>query len=322
MATVSANEMSVEIKGALYGVESIDAGECGQSAVRVVKRVNGESYDLIRTNANVLECTCPDWVCRHDGKGTCCKHLSFAVAHGLLPVVVAAPAPRPAVSPVTPADVKRAAYFGLSIPKAPVVAAPVAVAELAPEIPATNPRDGWPAWVDADTWELGPDFVAEPLPVVSVEVIDLVRDARRLRREIQLSPVAGVRTIAPVALAADDESRGPLEGPRLTARHGFAPAVEDDAYASGFYLQFNHGLAANPPAEWRLMRSSAFRLGQVAGLLARHRREDEDHEQSQWLDRRAAERMAEAFGEPGDGWHDSERVRAVGVIEARKGGGR
>jgi predicted nucleic acid-binding Zn finger protein len=243
MTTVTANETTVEIKGALYAVEAIQAGECGQSAVRVVKLVNGESYDLIRTKGNVLECSCPDWVCRHEGKGTCCKHLAYAVAHGLLPVVEVAPTgeARPVVAtrPVTPQDVKRARYFGLTIPKAPAVA-PAAVVE------------------------------------------------------------------AP-ALPSDDESACPI--PARPER--FAPSLEDEAYALGYSLRLDHGIAANPPAGWLLMRSSAFRLGQADGLLERHRREDEEH--AAWVE----ERERDAFGEPGHDWHPEERVRAVGCIAAR-----
>jgi hypothetical protein len=29
--------------------------------------------------------------------------------------------------------------------------------EAAPPAPPANPRDSWPEWTDADTWELGPD---------------------------------------------------------------------------------------------------------------------------------------------------------------------
>lgn len=36
-----------------------------------------------------------------------------------------------------------------------------------------------------------------------------------------------------------------------------------------------------------------------------------------WLDERYAERMAEIMAEPGDGWHESERVAAVGCLQAR-----
>jgi hypothetical protein len=82
---------NVEIKAASYIVQPIDAGECGTSAVRLVKRTSGESYDLIRTHAHGLGCSCPDFVFRHEGKGSVCKHLAHAVALGLLPVAPVAP---------------------------------------------------------------------------------------------------------------------------------------------------------------------------------------------------------------------------------------
>src|SRR4051794_32851333 len=108
--------------------------------------------------------------------------------------------------PVTEADLKQAAYFGLVIPKP----APAPVAEVAPAIPAADPRDTCGPETDEFAWELGPeaaagapDFVAEPLLVVPVEVINLVSDARRLRRETLLAPADGAPT-------GDDESACPL----------------------------------------------------------------------------------------------------------------
>ena len=120
MSILQSNALTIEIKGALYAVEAIPAGEFGTSAVRVTKLVNGEVYDLIRTDANVLECTCPDFVCRHEGNGTCCKHLAFAVANGLLPVA------RPGVPPITRKDMARAAAFGIRLPVAAKAEAPKA----------------------------------------------------------------------------------------------------------------------------------------------------------------------------------------------------
>lgn len=108
----------VEIKGADYLVEPIAAGECGcPAAVRLTKRAGGASYDVVRRHDGLVECDCPDYEFRHRGTAGQCKHSRAAVVHGLL------------------------------IPPAPAPAA-----ELAPEVPAENPRDGWPDWVDADRW--------------------------------------------------------------------------------------------------------------------------------------------------------------------------
>jgi hypothetical protein len=189
MQTLSATLTEVEIKGATYAVEPIPAGEFGVSAIRVVKLVNGESYTLLRTNDNRLECTCPDFVCRHEDKGTCCKHLSYAVANGLLPMAAPAVAPsRPAVAPITRKDIAAARMFGLRLPVAPIAVEPipgrvvVAVVEVAPVAPVieptveVNPRDSWPDWTDEGFWTItdeasaaveptvAPAFVAEPLP--------------------------------------------------------------------------------------------------------------------------------------------------------------
>jgi hypothetical protein len=180
---------------------------------------------------------------------------------------------------------------GLLIPPAPV-------AEIEPTI-ETDAADTWDAWTDSDVWELGP---AAP---------DFDPDGDRWTTETPC--------VEPAALAGDNESRGPLEGPRPTARHGYAPSVEDDAYASGFALQADRGIAAEAPTAWGVMRSSAFRLGQVDGLLARLRREREaERAEDARVDREYAERMEDAFGGPGSGWHEAERIEAIGSIEARR----
>jgi hypothetical protein len=194
------------------------------------------------------------------------------VARGFLPTAPApvsggspvADAPPAVVRPVTEADLKRARYFGLTIAKAAPTPTPVSspVLEVAPEIePTASPRDGWGPETDEFVWELGPELAA-------VEAPALASDAE---------------TACPVT---EDDHRAWQARQGHSAR--FAPSVEDDAYASGFYLQLHHGLAVEAPAEWRLMRSSAFRLGQAEGLLARHRREDE--ETAEWVAARERER--------------------------------
>ncbi len=111
---------TVEIKGASYAVETIPAGECGRAAVRVTKLVNGESYDVIRTDRGIIECSCPDFVCRHEGKGTLCKHGASMLARGFLDVPAPISGGSPVVvAPITRADLKRAAMWGLKLPAAP-----------------------------------------------------------------------------------------------------------------------------------------------------------------------------------------------------------
>jgi hypothetical protein len=126
---------TLEIKNATYEARPIDPGFAGVAAVEVTKRTSGESYAVVLQADGQTTCECPDFLCRHADHGTACKHIRGVVAAGLLVAPVAAPAPKPAVPPVTAKDVKRAAYFGLTIPKAPVVApAPVVKAPVEPAL--------------------------------------------------------------------------------------------------------------------------------------------------------------------------------------------
>jgi hypothetical protein len=166
--------VTIVIKGTLYDAEPIPAGEFGVAAVRLTKRSReGETYDVILTGDGRAECDCPSFEFTHRGTAGVCKHGAACLAKGLLvapvsggspaaeaPPAIVAPAPAPAFAPITRKDLVRSAYFGLRLPAAPMTEeapAPVVVAEAEPEIPATNPRDSWPAWTDADTWELGPE---------------------------------------------------------------------------------------------------------------------------------------------------------------------
>lgn len=182
MSTLLAPPTVVEItiKGATYGVEAIDPGFAGVAAVEVRKIVSGESYAVVLQVDGSIVCECPDFVVRHADKGTHCKHCRAAVEHGLLVAPVSGGSPSATLEapakgtpskgtpvPITPADRKRAAYFGLNIPRvepAPVIEHKAQnepqppAAELAPEVePTHNPRDSWPAWTDADRWEPTPE---------------------------------------------------------------------------------------------------------------------------------------------------------------------
>src|SRR3954452_18890255 len=100
MEMVTADVTTIEIKGDLYAVEAIPAGECGVSALRVTKLVNGESYDVIRTHEDVVECDCPDYEARRRGTGQNGKHGGASLPRGLLPT---APAPVSGGSPAAEA---------------------------------------------------------------------------------------------------------------------------------------------------------------------------------------------------------------------------
>jgi hypothetical protein len=84
---------------------------------------------------------------------------------------------------VTEADLKRARFFGLTIPKpAPVVARlpqPI-VAEVAPEIPAANPRDSWPAWCDELAYTIADEAPAPPASGGELSDLELSQFASRI----------------------------------------------------------------------------------------------------------------------------------------------
>ncbi len=153
MSNLTLETAQVEIKNATYAVEPIPAGEFGSTAVRVTKLVNGETYDVIRGHDNIVTCSCPDFIFRHEGNGTHCKHASAMLARGFLdtpPVVASIP---PTFTPVSDLDRKRASYFGLKIPATPAPVEPVVV--------EANPRDSWPAWTD-EVWTITPAVEEAP----------------------------------------------------------------------------------------------------------------------------------------------------------------
>jgi hypothetical protein len=287
----------VEIKGATYSVETISPGECGVSAARVTKLVNGESYDVIRTRLNVVECTCPDYVCRHEGKGTLCKHAASMVARGFLPTPDAPPTmPGYRPAPVTSADRKRASYFGLRIPApAPVVVEAPAVAPIEAPAPAPveadDPGDSWETWQDDATWELGPD--AQPIEPVTFLHPENFADAPAGQEWVAITPRAGVlRDVEPT-------------GPRPTRIDRFTPTPEMEMEHLGHELGFA-GEDARAPEGRTFPELVAFYGGWLAG------RADQQVEFNAWLDSVEAdrERMDDAFGGPEATWHPAELAEA------------
>ena len=196
MTSVTQDVPTIEIKGATYTVEAIAPGECGASAVRVTKLASGESYDVLRTRENVVECSCPDFVCRHEGRGTVCKHGAAMVARGFLP---AAPiASKPSVRPITRKDQVAARTWGLKLP---------ADAPMAVEAPAKV--------------EPTPEFIAEPLPV---EV-----DDEDPPEGVDLSPFAPSFTVIDDQVEVAPPATVDLhERPRPTRLPRFEPTPEMD----------------------------------------------------------------------------------------------
>jgi hypothetical protein len=88
---------TIRLNGHLYHVEPIGPGEDGSVAYRLEKAGDPEGvYDVIRTLAGLVECSCPDYEARHRGLDCgACKHGRALVTLGLM----AAPKPEP-----TPVD--------------------------------------------------------------------------------------------------------------------------------------------------------------------------------------------------------------------------
>jgi hypothetical protein len=304
MTSLSATATEVEIKGALYAVEAIPAGEFGQSAVRVTKLVNGESYDVIRTRLDLVECSCPDWVVRHDGKGTMCKHGRAMVVAGYL----AAPCPipnKPAVRPITAKDIAAARTWGLKLPAAPILLeilptpapAPVVVeaapvVEPAPAVvePAKNPRDDWDASSDEFTWELGPEPVEVEASIATVDP-----EGRTIGATLEANGDLVVTWSAPAPAPAPVEA---VSETRASYLPGFAPTLEQDAERLGYQLGVE-GEPARAPKGWDFPRLVAFYGGFLAGQAAL---EAEILADLDWIE----ERNAYAFSEPMDRLDPSE----------------
>jgi hypothetical protein len=96
----------VEVSGHRYHVEPIPAGEDGSAAFRMVKHGSDDAvYDLVRTYAGLVECTCADYECRRRGL-TCkpCKHGRALIELGLLPPVSPNFGPIPEPSPAAASE--------------------------------------------------------------------------------------------------------------------------------------------------------------------------------------------------------------------------
>src|SRR4051794_34353796 len=103
--------ITIVIKGALYDVEQIPAGEFGLAASRLTKRSpEGETYDVVLTHDGRAECDCPSYEFTHRGTAGTCKHGAACLARGLLSAPVGGGSPVAGVAPITPADLVRANY--------------------------------------------------------------------------------------------------------------------------------------------------------------------------------------------------------------------
>ena len=81
--------ITLAIYGFGYTVRLIDAGECGTVAYEMHRTDTNHTYHVIRTHHGLVKCDCGDYLFRHDGTASTCKHGSALVAKGLM----AAPSP-------------------------------------------------------------------------------------------------------------------------------------------------------------------------------------------------------------------------------------
>jgi len=277
MSTLTANAPTVktttlEIKGATYTAESFEPGFAGLAAVRLVKLVSGESYDVVLTHDGRAECDCPSYEFTYRGTAGTCKHGSACLFQGLLlapvcggspvadvPPAIHAPAPvRP--DPVTMADRKRAAYWGLTIPKgndsivtpaAPIAVEPIPATEL-PALPShrlalvdgemiveSGPAEmtaaEFSAWMAAHNGDAG----GPPMGWVkngAASVLTNLTPRRFNYTEVDRIQAGADATVARV--------RGELDRPARSRR--FVPTPEDQVEAAALFAV--HGFAAESPA--------------------------------------------------------------------------
>jgi len=272
-STATPASVKIEIKGATYTAEVIDPGFAGLAAVRVVKLTSGESYDVVLDLDGLVTCDCASYEFTYRGTAGTCKHGSACLAAGLLlapvcggsPAVAAAVAPPAAVAPITPADRKRAAYWGLTIPKAPPVAV---VAEPAAELPALASDDEstgidltgfsdritvvdgelvvesgpaemtaaeFSAWMAAHNGDAG----GPPMGWVKNGAASVL--ANLTPRRFDFARVDAIQAGADATLA---RVRGELDRPARSRR--FVPTPEDQVEAAALFAV--HGFAAESPA--------------------------------------------------------------------------
>jgi hypothetical protein len=140
--------ITVAINDTRYSVDQTDPGECGSRSFRLCKRSgNHEVYDLVRTHAGIVECTCPDYESRHRGNGFgTCKHGKALVELGLMPAPIAPEfAPAKGIHAVTtlPVAAPRNHFEREWAESAPAVEVAPAPAPIAPE-PCCAPSEAEP----------------------------------------------------------------------------------------------------------------------------------------------------------------------------------
>jgi hypothetical protein len=280
---------TLTIKGLAYRVAEIDPGEEGTAAFRLEK-VRGEGlYDVVRTHQGLVVCDCPDFVCRHEGKGTVCKHGAAMVARGFLPVASVI-ASKPTVAPITRKDKVRSSYFGIKLPAAPLaVEAPVVVPVVEVQPPVVVEVESARSDINLS------NFASRTLTIEPVAFLhpENFADAPAGQEWVAITPTAGVlRDVEPT-------------GPRPTRLARFTPTPEMEMEHLGYTLG-REGEDAMAPEGRTFIELVAFYGGWLQGKA------DQETEFNAWLASVEAdrERMDDAFGSPEDTWPEAELLIA------------
>jgi len=128
--------LALAIDHQVYQVEPIPAGEFGTKAFRLEKKSTGAVHDVIRTNAGLVECSCPSYEVTYRNTLGTCKHGSALVAMGLLdaPSAKAVSTPAP-IAVAMPAEELATISVGFAAELVEAVGLPVLDAP-AEELPA------------------------------------------------------------------------------------------------------------------------------------------------------------------------------------------
>ena len=76
--------LSLRIGGMAYALARVDPGEGGIIAWRLSKAGEDAPYDVRLAADGSASCTCADFVWRHDGNGSTCKHINDVMVVGLM----------------------------------------------------------------------------------------------------------------------------------------------------------------------------------------------------------------------------------------------
>lgn len=166
--TCSFISITIEIQDTRYSVDEVPAGEFGRKAFRLCKHSgNHEVYDVIHDAFGCVACSCPDYIARHDGTSSMCKHGRALVALGLMPgpAPIAPPAPEPCCSPAEAEPCIKCIDVPASADDSPTAIepdpAPEPAADLVDPDDAGSDPELWPDGYDDHIWNLAPAEMAE-----------------------------------------------------------------------------------------------------------------------------------------------------------------